>query len=472
MSSWSHPFSVLAPSLPDHCDPESQFLNHFSSAFHTCVPTELAFISTLLGTLSIVSWLFAQLPQIYKNYSIKSTSGLSIYFLVEWCLGDVSNLLGAVFTGQATWQVIIAGYYCFVDFMLVAQWLWYERLQHGNRIRLVWPSRKSRDLPQGDDSGDGGMQQVVIEGVPALSRQTASGGGTAEGGEETRKDSKSAAKDIRGGGAPRWHVPDFEKPGADESSASSPSSGRGNRRTIHRSSTTQPSSSFPYSPSPRTILLLACLLSLAHASPLSTPYQPTTFSTSSPISTSSPANTAPTPLETAGTALSWISTSLYLLSRLPQLYKNFSRKSTSGLSPHLFLAAFFGNLFYSTSLLSNPNLWSSAPAHGLRGWAGADGNDAVQWMAGALPFWLGAAGVLGLDGAVGVQFLVYGGVSGDEAPVVVVRERAEGSWRWRRVSGWMRGWVPSFSEPRDGGGEEERGLLGGAGGREYGGVGE
>lgn len=89
-------------------------------------------------------------------------------------------------------------------------------------------------------------------------------------------------------------------------------------------------------------------------------------------------------------------------------------------------------------------------------------------MASALPFWLGAAGVLGLDGAVGVQFLMYG--EREEAAVVVVRERARGRWRWRRVSGWMRGWVPSFNEPGVGERREERALLGGERERGYGGV--
>ncbi|RMX72049.1 hypothetical protein D0869_15012, partial [Hortaea werneckii] len=119
---WLHTL-VLEPSLPAHCEPTNDFLFRFSRAFHTCVPTPLAFTSNVLGTLSIVAWLFAQLPQIYKNWSLGSTSGLSIYFLVEWCLGGISNLLGALFTHQARWQVAIGGYYVFVDLCLVGQWI-------------------------------------------------------------------------------------------------------------------------------------------------------------------------------------------------------------------------------------------------------------------------------------------------------------------------------------------------------------
>ena len=59
--------------------------------------------------------------------------------------------------------------------------------------------------------------------------------------------------------------------------------------------------------------------------------------------------------------------------------------------------------------------------------------------------------MLGLDGCVGVQFLLYGegeGATGNGRPgegrgkaVPVVDEA--GKTHWRKVSGWMRGWVPS-----------------------------
>src|ERR1700709_1105956 len=116
---WLH--QIFSGSLPQHCEPASPFLTVVSSHLHICIPTPLALISSILGTLSIVSWLFAQLPQIYKNYQIQSTSGLSIFFLVIWCLGDTSNLVGALFTRQAGWQVVIASYYVLVDITLVIQ---------------------------------------------------------------------------------------------------------------------------------------------------------------------------------------------------------------------------------------------------------------------------------------------------------------------------------------------------------------
>nr|POF18575.1 putative vacuolar amino acid transporter ypq1 [Quercus suber] len=418
-------FALLRePALPDHCTPTNGFLLRFSSAFHTCVPTPLAFVSCSLGTLSIIAWLFAQLPQIYKNWVLSSTSGLSIFFLVEWCLGDLGNLLGALFTHQASWQVTVASYYVFVDICLVLQWIWYEKLRHGNIFRRVWPAHGSN----GPGGAGSDMVQVVIDGVP-INNTNGSSEQHANG--HSKVAQASRPKII------------FRTPTFDQNRATSLESPLSSSSSTPRSTTIRrdgPRSPLP-SPSPRTMLLLACIVALAQASPLKTARpQPILAST-------------PTALETAGTLLSWLSTFLYLGSRLPQLWKNYRRKSTGGLSPYLFLAAFCGNLAYSAALLTNPNAWSSMPPYGGAGWAGPAGNDRAAWIAAALPFFLGAAGVLALDASMGVQFAMYADTQ--SAVVLVIADDDDDASgvgadrsRWRRVSGWMRGWVPSFSEPR------------------------
>ncbi|KAG8631429.1 hypothetical protein KVT40_000569 [Elsinoe batatas] len=425
--------SLTQPQLPPHCQPTSDFLQRWSATFHVCVPTPLAFISSVLGTLSIVSWLFAQLPQIYKNYTLASTTGLSIFFLVEWCLGDLTNLLGAIFTNQASWQIIVAGYYCFVDLVLVFQWIWYEHLRHGWTIRSIWVKSE-------DDNNTG--PPTYIERIASSGLSVSD---TSSIRSSTISTTKSRPQDILSTSplnGPGWRTPRFTP---DEKALSTTLSPAG-RPLVPTS--IQPSSSF--SPSPRTILFLACLTTLARASPL--PSQGPV-----PLTTSSSS-----PLLSAGTVLSWTSTALYLLSRLPQLYKNYTRQSTSGLSPSLFLAAFFGNLFYSSSILTNPLAWGSFPPYGAGGWAGAGGSVRREWVLAALPFWLGAAGVLTLDAAMGLQFLMYG-----EVKRVVLAEEVDGQRgrkRWMRVSGYMRGWVPSWGRGEvrirgAGGGGERRGLM-------------
>ncbi|KAF2475168.1 uncharacterized protein BDR25DRAFT_213656 [Lindgomyces ingoldianus] len=405
MPPYLSPLRIVQPSLPAHCEPANEFLYRFSATFHTCIPTNLALFSTCLGTLSIVSWLFAQLPQIYKNHQLKSTSGLSILFLAEWLLGDLSNLFGSLFTRQALWQVIIAGYYVSVDCALVGQWIWYELLKHGRPLRPAW----SRSIPERSNPMD-------VFRIPNFAR------------------SPSSNKEF-------------------SSMRSTPTPGTTPNRTIYR---VQGSNS-PM-PSPKTVLyvclLIGVLSNTGTAKPVS-PFAPAIYNLDSIAARASHTQTPPSATEQAGKIISWFSTFLYLGSRLPQLYKNHVRKSTAGLSPTLFAAAFCGNFFYSSSLLTNPCAWNDyAPGQGA-GWVGPEGSAKSDWILRATPFFLGAAGVLLMDFAVGLQFWYFGdgGERGRPKPredeiVVVVNDegvRRKRRWRWHRVSGWMRGWVPSVS---------------------------
>ena len=389
--------------LPNHCEPTSLYLARISSAFGTCVPTSLAFLSTSLGVFSIISWLFAQVPQIYKNFELKSASGLSIYFLAEWLFGDLTNLLGALLTGQASWQVVVASYYVTVDVILCSQYFWYTHLKSKRRVRLLVHNIDS------DDESDSSRDTLV--GVSLSDEASGDEATNIQNGKDTKTAEEAPLK--RQGGQ------DFRDLGS--SSLAEKGTASFGQTRIRRTQ------SPPSVISPKALLLVSVLcVMLTEASPLH----------SNMAKPPPPASDS----EYAGRILSWTSTLLYLGSRLPQIYKNAIRRSTSGLSPTLFIAAFCGNFFYSSSLLTNPLAWSSYPPYGLHGWVGPEGSDRRTWVALAAPFWLGAAGVLVMDATIGVQFLMYG--EGLERSVVLVEDR-EGKSRWRNVSGWMRGWIPS-----------------------------
>lgn len=53
----------------------------------------------------------------------------------------------------------------------------------------------------------------------------------------------------------------------------------------------------------------------------------------------------------AGTTIGWISSVLYIVGRLPQLYLNFHRKSTEGLSVLMYIFTILGNTFYLLSVI-------------------------------------------------------------------------------------------------------------------------
>ncbi|KAI8943036.1 hypothetical protein NX059_001072 [Plenodomus lindquistii] len=478
MPPYLSPLHIVKPTIPANCEPTNEFLYHLSATFHTCVPTNLAFVSTLLGTCSIVSWLFAQLPQIYKNHKLKSTSGLSAFFLTEWLLGDVTNLLGCLFTGQASWQIIIATYYVFVDCCLCAQWVWYEMLHHGRPLRPIW-GRWSGSGNGGSGFGGSGMHQVR-DGmtVGGNKGKTASPPKTPDSTttDKTRASTESAARNVpRSSPQNTFRIPNFARsPNPAKESWQDMAPGSSPNPHIRRVA----ASSSPM-PSPKTILYitltLAILTNPTLAKPIS-PFAPAPLLSSHPSTSTITTTTSshhPLTRETLGKLFSWMSTFLYLGSRLPQLYKNQIRRSTAGLSPTLFAAAFFGNLFYSSSLLANPCAWfdyppspshtpgqSPSPGSSGSGWVGPEGSLRRDWILRALPFFLGAAGVLIMDAAVGLQFVYFhdnevdsssslqrGRSRSDEVIVTLdqhgkpVRRRLH----WRRVSGWMRGWAPAVS---------------------------
>jgi uncharacterized protein with PQ loop repeat len=59
-----------------------------------------------------------------------------------------------------------------------------------------------------------------------------------------------------------------------------------------------------------------------------------------------------------GQIMGWICAFIYIVGRIPQVYHNFKRKSTEGLSIYMYIFSICGNIFYISSILvysSDPN---------------------------------------------------------------------------------------------------------------------
>jgi len=95
-----------------------------------------------------------------------------------------------------------------------------------------------------------------------------------------------------------------------------------------------------------------------------------------------------------GRVSAWTCTTLYLTSRLPQIWKNFVRKSVEGLSMYLFVFAFLGNFFYVISILSSPNM--SGPLV-----------ESSKFLKESMPYLLGSGGTLMFDVAIVTQSFIY-----------------------------------------------------------------
>ncbi|NXN63525.1 LAAT1 protein, partial [Himantopus himantopus] len=96
--------------------------------------------------------------------------------------------------------------------------------------------------------------------------------------------------------------------------------------------------------------------------------------------------------EIVGFTIGSISSVLYLCSRVPQIYTNYKRKSTSGVSYSLFALVMLGNTLYGLSvLLKNPE----------------PGQGEGDYVLHHLPWLVGSLGVLSLDVVISFQFLAY-----------------------------------------------------------------
>ncbi|XP_044067632.1 lysosomal amino acid transporter 1 homolog isoform X2 [Siniperca chuatsi] len=118
-----------------------------------------------------------------------------------------------------------------------------------------------------------------------------------------------------------------------------------------------------------------------------------------------------TPKEIIGFSIGSVSSVLYLCSRLPQMYTNFKRKSTEGVSYFLFALVILGNTTYGLSvLLKNPD----------------EGQGERSYLVHHLPWLIGSLGTLSLDLIISIQFIIYRksavelGIGQDETTPLIV----------------------------------------------------
>ncbi|KAI0031055.1 PQ-loop-domain-containing protein [Vararia minispora EC-137] len=92
-------------------------------------------ISSVLGWISIATWVVVYSPQIWENYKLKSGEGLSVPFVMIWLLGDIMNLAGAMIAGLLPTVILLAAWYTLCDTILLVQ-IYYYRWLHSRKRSL------------------------------------------------------------------------------------------------------------------------------------------------------------------------------------------------------------------------------------------------------------------------------------------------------------------------------------------------
>ncbi|KAG7146814.1 vacuolar amino acid transporter YPQ3 like protein [Verticillium longisporum] len=114
-------------------------------------PTVRDSLSGIFGSISLTAWICLLLPQLIANYRAQSADGLSMGFLFIWLLGDITNLVGALFTHLAPSAVALAFYFCIADIVLISQSMYYNAKNARRSSRHRQPRATDDQAPGEED---------------------------------------------------------------------------------------------------------------------------------------------------------------------------------------------------------------------------------------------------------------------------------------------------------------------------------
>ena len=158
----------------------SAILTSLGSSHHDLPLSTREALSGILGSVSLACWLFLLLPQLLENYRNGSAEAISLAFIFVWFIGDICNLVGALWAGLVPVIVAIAIYFCIADGVLIGQCMYYG-IRNKRREARRMLGRESVSAPVEDERED----------EPLLSRER-SGSYTIPGSMERRNSGLSA----------------------------------------------------------------------------------------------------------------------------------------------------------------------------------------------------------------------------------------------------------------------------------------
>ncbi|KAG7140121.1 vacuolar amino acid transporter YPQ3 like protein [Verticillium longisporum] len=283
-------------------------------------PTVRDSLSGIFGSISLTAWICLLLPQLIANYRAQSADGLSMGFLFIWLLGDITNLVGALFTHLAPSAVALAFYFCIADIVLISQSMYYN-------AKNARRSSRHRQPRATDDQAPGEEDPLLNE-----SRRRTSSTGLPGSQRRHEVHTETSLEPLR-----------KIVTGEDDTPDSNP--------WLHN-----------------TLSLLAVWLVGAAGWFIS--YKAGAWDadhgSSDPQSPEEDGTMAK-----VGLALGYFSAVCYLLARVPQIVKNHREKSCEGLALLFFLLSLTGNLSYGASLIA----YSQDPHYLLK---------ALPWLVGSL----------------------------------------------------------------------------------------
>ncbi|KAF2140410.1 uncharacterized protein K452DRAFT_327747 [Aplosporella prunicola CBS 121167] len=312
-------------------------------------------ISGIAGSISIACWVVVFSPQIIENFRRASADGLSVVFIVIWLAGDVFNIIGAVLQRVLPTMIILAVYYTLADIVLLGQCFYYKGFTLKDEVQKP---------PASDEEADTPTERSALLAPPQSSRRS------------------SFTDRLLHDGVDGTHLSPatpFAEPIADDATPRA-------------------------APSPRSAVkavlfnLVAVLLVCAAG------FLGWLFTSRGASDGGDGGGDASDTLHfnVGGQIGGYICCVLYLGSRLPQLYLNYKRQSTEGISMLFFIFACLGNLTYVVSILAYKPVCRGDTCR-----PGEAGAIYARYFLVNFSWLLGSFGTLLLDAGVFVQYFMY-----------------------------------------------------------------
>ena len=397
----------------------------------------LANLSELSGYLSISFWLFAQIPQVIKNHADKSVEGFSLGFLLCWFGGDFLNLVSCLLNEAMMFQTLLSSYYCLIDCILASQYYFYTRMYHNPESRWYQPPKRRHGHSHGHNH---------INSPRTSLRDNLENYGPGYGSIDLNITSTDSIKSPRQhhhhnhhhhhhhhSRSPQIHsmrrelllTPKYKKSPQQRVKGmfgdripNMDIDGEGSDIKNKNKSATRGVGKSGFKKLVSTVLLTG--MTKVHTLPIPGEGEGgieigngiEIETIDSTISSNTRNNSVIYRMIQffltmnslrLGKILAWMCTTLYLVSRIPQIYTNYKLQSTSGVSMKLIIFALAGNFFYSMSLL----LCESSTV---------GGEVSREFWQSELSYFIGAMGTVVFDICVVGQWYMYdsgsGGASG------------------------------------------------------------
>lgn len=290
------------------------FLTVLSLATFNMEPIALTWneaLSGIFGSISLAAWIFLLLPQLVENYQQGHADGISITFLCIWFVGDIANLVGALWAGLVPTVIALAVYFCISDTVLIAQCLYY-----------LGKKKRAQKVEHTHENTNG----VVVESerAPLL------------------PGNKSPAN------KPRRRLTDVT-----EENLGLPGSRRVSSASLRRTATNENQlPQIPEEPS-RMRATIKNIVSILGIMAVGTAGWAIAWKTGAwrPTPVGQEEGGEPTPI--GAEILGYVSAIAYLGARIPQIIKNQREKSCEGLALLFFLLSLIGNLTYGAGVSQN-----------------------------------------------------------------------------------------------------------------------